>query len=322
MHDWLLPALSIGSRVALDGAGRVRSVYRQACNIELDGGALLTLLSADLGNLPHGIRCVLPEPQDLRGRLRPGQAVAGNGSRLRIAQAGVTIERSRAAWWRCELPACDVYARPAVEAMLAALAVLREYALRGGFAPLVLNDTDPGSPLEQAIRRRLLNSLPLLDRGAASLDPAQAVKALEQLAGLGPGLTPSGDDFIVGYLASLTSRCQLERGLRPFLNRLTGPLARLAGASNPISRQFILNAVEGEFAEGLTQLVAAIAAPDRQLAREAAERVASMGHSSGCDSLLGLLFGLCPALVLGSSPSLAAGAGRQRSHPAGESITA
>jgi len=322
MQDWILPALSIGSRVAADAAGHVRSVYRQACNVELDSGALLTLLSAALGNLPHGIRCALPEPKDLRVWLRPGQAVARDGSRLRTPRGRVTIELSHAAPWRCELPACDVYARPAVQAMLATLAVLRERALRGGFAPLVLNEADPGSPLEQAMRKRLLDSLPMLNRAGASLDAALAAKALEQLAGLGPGLTPSGDDFIVGYLAALHSRCQLEPALRTFLRGLTAPLARLAAASNLLSRQFILNAVEGEFAEGLTQLVAAIATHDRQLAREAAEQVASVGHSSGCDSLLGLLFGLCPVLVLGPAPSRAAGALRHGSQHAGESITA
>jgi hypothetical protein len=321
MQEWILPALSIGSRVAPDAAGRVSSVYRQACNIELGTGALLTLLCAALGNLPHGIRFALPEAQDLRMRLRPGQAVVRDGARLRIAHAGVRIELSHAAPWRCELAACDVYARPAVQAMLAALAALRAHMQRGGFAPLVLSDAEPAAPLEQAMRRRLLDCLPLLDSAAANLDPALAMQALERLAGLGPGLTPSGDDFIVGYLASLHSRCQLDPVLRPFLNGLTAPLARLAAASNPISRQFILNAVDCEFAEALTQLVAAIAAHDQQGAREAAEQVASVGHSSGCDSLLGLLFGLHPSLVLGPAPSLLAGAGRHASHHAGESIT-
>src|SRR5262249_55016947 len=184
-----------------------------------------------------------------RAWLRPGQTVAREGSCLRIAQAGVAVELSHAARWRCELPACDVYASPGVRAMLVACAVLRDHAARGGFAPLVLDDADLGSPLGEAMRRRLLQLLPLLDRAMASLDAAQAMRALEQLAGMGPGLTPSGDDFIVGYLASLHSRCRREAVLRPFLNGLTAPLARLAAASNPISRQFMLNAVEGEFAE-------------------------------------------------------------------------
>ena len=148
--------------------------------------------------------------------------------------------------------------------------------------------------------------MPWLDSAGASLDAALAMKALEQLSGLGPGLTPSGDDFIVGYLAGLHSRCRCEPVLRPFLSGLTAPLVRLAGASNSISRQFILNAVEGEVAQGLAQLVAAIAAHEERLVRETAERVACVGHSSGCDSLLGLLFGLRPSLVLGRAPSVEA----------------
>jgi len=308
MHDWTLPALTIGSRVAPAAAGRVRSVYRQACNVELDSGALWTLLCATLGNLPHGIRFTLPGPQDLRGWLRLGQAVVHETSQLRIAQAGVTIELSGASRWSCELSACDVYATPVARAMLTAFAVLREHSVRGGFAPLVLNDANPGSPLARAMRRRLWRSLPLLDSARASLDAPLAAKALEQLAGLGPGLTPSGDDFIVGYLVALHSRCRLEPVLRPFLDGLISPLARVATTSNPISRQFILNALEGECAEGLAAVVAAVAAHDQQRARATAERLACFGHSSGCDSLLGLLYGLRPSLVLGSAPSLAEGA--------------
>jgi hypothetical protein len=312
MHDCILPALSIGSRVAPVGAGRVRSVYRQACAVELESGALLTLLCAALGNLPHGIRFALPEPHDLREWLRPGHAVVHESSQLRIAQARVTIELSRAARWSCELSACDVYATPIVRAIFAALAVLREHSVRGGFAPLVLNDADPASPLAGAMRRRLWSSLPLLDSARASLDAPLAAKVLEQLAGLGPGLTPSGDDFIVGYLAALHSRCRLDSALRPFLDGLISPLARVASASNLISRQFMLNALDGEFAEGLAVVVAAIAAHDGQRARAAAERLACLGHSSGCDSLLGLLFGLRSSLVLGSASSVAEGAVPQR----------
>jgi hypothetical protein len=292
----------------------VHSVYRQACNIELDNGALLTLLAQGLGNLPHGIRCALPDPADFQVWLRPGQAVAAGGLWLRISQAGIAVDLSGATRWRCKLDACalDPYAGPTVRAMLAVRLLLREQAPCSGFAPLVLDDADPGSPLERAMQRRLRQTLPALGRASMSLDSALAVKALEQLAGLGPGLTPSGDDFIVGYLAGLYSRCAREPTLCPFLQGLVAALTRLADAANVISRQFIFNALEGEFSEWFAELVLAIAQDDLSL-RESVARVVRIGHSSGADSLVGLLFGLRPSLVLGYAPAAARSCASQAS---------
>ena len=296
-----ISALSVGSRAPCHFTrGSLHSVYRQVCNIELENGTLATLLAQGLGNLSHGIRCALPDPADFRVWLRPGQAVAAGGLLLRIPQAGVVIDLSGAGRWCCKLDACtlDPYAAPTVRAMLAVRLLLREQAPRGGFAPLVLDDAEPGSPLERAMQRRLRQTLPTLGRASISLDSALAVKALEQLAGLGPGLTPSGDDFIVGYLAALYSRCSREPVLRPFLDRLTAALARLAATAKLISRQFISNALEGEFSEWLAELVWAIAAQDDLRLRQSTARVVRIGHSSGADSLVGLLFGLRPSLVL------------------------
>ena len=296
----LIPALSIGSRALYRFVrGGVHSVYRQACNVELDDGALVTLLGREPGNLPHGIRCVLPEPEDFQVWLRPGQSVAADGASLYVPEAGVAIDLSGAAHWRCGLDGCaiDPDAEPSVRALRAARLVLQQQMPRGGFAPLLLHDAVPGSSMERAMQKRLGQTLPALSRASSSLDCVAAAQALEQLAGLGPGLTPSGDDFIVGYLAALHARCSHELLLRPFLGGLIAPMTRLAAAANLISRQFMVNALAGEFSESLAQVVLAIATHDKLRLQESAARLVRVGHSSGADSLVGLLFGLRPWLV-------------------------
>jgi hypothetical protein len=190
-----------------------------------------------------------------------------------------------------------------MRALLAVRLLLREQAPRSGFAPLVLSATEPAAPLERALQRRLKQALPALGCASMSFNPALAVSALEQLAGLGPGLTPSGDDFIVGYLAGLCSRRLQEPVVRPFSDALVGGLAGLAPAASPISRQFIFDAMQGEFSEWLAELVFAIAAQDDLRLRESVVRVVRVGHSSGADSLVGLLFALRPSLVLEYVPT-------------------
>ena len=154
------------------------------------------------------------------------------------------------------------------------------------------------------MQRRLRQALPALSCAGSNLDCDAAAQALARLAGLGPGLTPSGDDFIVGYLAALSSRRVCEPWLWPYLSELSGPVMQFALAANLISRQYLLNALAGEFPESLAQVVVGIAGNDDLRLRESTARLVRVGHSSGADSLLGLLFGLCPAFVL-ADPAMA-----------------
>jgi hypothetical protein len=300
-----ISALSIGSRARCRFVrGGVHSVYRQACNIELDDGTLVTLLAPETGNAPHGIRCALPEPADFQAWLYPGLAVAADGVLLRIPQAAVAVDFSGATRWRCGVRTCaiDPYLGSTLRALCSVRWLVRELAPRSGFEPLLLDTAAPGSPLECAMQRRLRHALPALAEASSSLDCVATAQALGQLAGLGPGLTPSGDDFIVGYLAALHSRCSCEPLLRSFLDELTAPLTELAAAANPISRQFLLDALEGDFSESLERLVLAVRADDEPRLRESVARLVRTGHSSGTDSLLGVLFGLRPSLVLEDVP--------------------
>ena len=305
-----LRAEHIGSRVALRPArATVHSVFRQACNIETDDGSLVTLLASQAGNLPHGIRCVLPEPEDFQALLEPGQRVAiGEGS-LQVQEAGVTVDLSAASLWHCALPACviNAYSDASFRLLLELRAILREQAPAGGLVPLLLRDEVPSSALDHALQRRLLRALPTLREASLVSDASLAAQALEQLVGLGPGLTPSGDDFIVGYLAALCTRRSTERGSRLLLTGLIAFVTGLAARTNLISRQFILDALAGEVSEHLAELVRALCLQDDARFRAFASRVAGIGHSSGADSLVGLLFGFSPSLVLGQAIDLRAG---------------
>jgi hypothetical protein len=269
----------------------------------------VTILAAPAGNLPHGIRCSLPEPADFQTLLAPGQRVAIGAGSLQVQEAGVTVDLSSASLWRCAMPAgvIDAYSTSTFRMLVELRAILREQARAGGLAPLLLRDARPSSPLDQALQRRLLHALPTLRRASLASDASLAAHALEWLVGLGPGLTPSGDDFIVGYLAALYSCCSQERGRRSLLTGLIAKVTGLTVRTNLISRQFILDALAGEVSEPLAELVRALWQRDDARFRTFASRVAGIGHSSGADSLVGLLFGLAPSLVLGPETEFRAG---------------
>jgi hypothetical protein len=137
------------------------------------------------------------------------------------------------------------------------------------------------------------------DRGLAlaeasrALDVDRAMAGVRALIGCGPGLTPAGDDLVVGLLAGL--RC--TRGDDPardrFLRALGAGVTAAAAATGEISRACLRQALVGEVAEPLAKLAGAIAGGAPPLEVEAAAgRALSVGHTSGGDGVAGLLLGM------------------------------
>ncbi|MDQ1426756.1 MAG: hypothetical protein QOK39_232, partial [Acidimicrobiaceae bacterium] len=106
--------------------------------------------------------------------------------------------------------------------------------------------------------------------------------------GLGPGLTPSGDDTLAGILLAARLR-------RPEAEDHLVALAKTV-ATHEISRAFLLWAARGQSIEPVHRLLAGDATAARDLA--------AFGHTSGADLALGLRYGLTAPWQerLGSAP--------------------
>ncbi len=293
----------IGDCVPARARGRVHSVFERACNIETRAGELVTLLAQVLGNVPHGIRLAGPVAP-FGAWLAPGQYAILDGAALCLPDAGVTVDLSGAAVWRGAVAAvptdhCSMNADGAALAVsLRELrATLADRALEQGFAPLLAAAAGAGARpcVERALATRLSHALPLLARATERRDIPAVVGATARLVGLGPGLTPSGDDFIAGYLAALWSRAGFDSGLDAMLPPLADALAPLFLRTNAISRQMLSDAAQGRFAERLIDVTVAISGGGDVV--DATVRALASGHSSGADTLCGLLFGYAPHLA-------------------------
>jgi hypothetical protein len=131
-----------------------------------------------------------------------------------------------------------------------------------------------------------------LERILAGARATGDVAALGGLVGLGEGLTPSGDDLLVGILAGglLASAQRPAAAWRRALDGVLRP--RLALGSPRLSRQLIEAALEGAFAEPLLALGEALTATDAARLESAAHDLLALGHRSGADLLWGLGVGL------------------------------
>nr|WP_319392234.1 DUF2877 domain-containing protein [uncultured Desulfobacter sp.] len=107
-----------------------------------------------------------------------------------------------------------------------------------------------------------------------------AADYLAKLIGLGLGLTPSGDDFLCGVLAAMTMRATCPGQLSILKTKVLQKL----NLTNDISAEFLRCACEGHFSIPVTQFYKA-ASPE-----EIALSFSKIGHSSGADTLNGILF--------------------------------
>ena len=292
----VLFADSVGARVPARARAQVHSVFQRACNIETGSGELVTLLAPGSGNLPHGIRCDSPIAP-LFPRLRQGQAATLEGAAFRVPAAGLVVDLSHAAVWTGTVAGASPRLRGAAAhgALRELCETLREHAPDLGVAPALFSSGSPHSTLERALVARLAQTLPILACATETRDASAVVSALSALVGLGAGLTPAGDDFIVGYLAALWSRSRREPGIAALLRALAVPVGKLSLHTNAISRQMLLDALQGHFAERVTEVVRCVCGGGDVAG--AAMRALQIGHSSGADIMCGLVFGYSPTLT-------------------------
>jgi len=114
-----------------------------------------------------------------------------------------------------------------------------------------------------------------------------APRAANALIGLGPGLTPAGDDFAGGALIALRAA-----GHAPLADRAAAwALARAEKGTGKISRAHLRCAAAGEGHEALHALLRALDNGQRAIER-ALRALSRVGHGSGRDAAAGALLAL------------------------------
>lgn len=113
---------------------------------------------------------------------------------------------------------------------------------------------------------------------------ADPPRTVEGLIGLGPGLTPSGDDLLAGALIALRAL-----GWPQAADRLGRWLLRRARArTHAISYAHLVCAAEGEGATALHDTLAALSSPGTPGLGGCLDALSTVGHSSGWDATAGL----------------------------------
>jgi hypothetical protein len=108
---------------------------------------------------------------------------------------------------------------------------------------------------------------------------------ISRLIGMGPGLTPSGDDFIGGMMVALHGLGELG-----ICRQLWAPTRRCATeAGNPIAMAHLEAAAEGLASAGIHRAMAAIMEGGAKISEETLTDIDGIGHTSGWDAMAGIV---------------------------------
>lgn len=162
--------------------------------------------------------------------------------------------------------------------------LLRREALVDSFAHLVF-DAKANIPLPPRILQAAQEAVPNLYAGMDKQDEVIIAAAAQRLAGLGPGLTPAGDDLLLGVMHGLWVSVSKKKSAN--WSRLIAEVA--TPRTHALSGAWLNAGARGEAAEPWHQLFSAIETKDADGLKAAAMRILPTGHTSGADALGGFV---------------------------------
>jgi hypothetical protein len=141
------------------------------------------------------------------------------------------------------------------------------------------------TPLTRIARQRIARFTFWLRGALEAHHVPQSSQPIQHLIGLGPGLTPSGDDFLTGALALLDALA--ERKAHAALAHAIAVAPR--GLTSALSDCLLRAAAAGHVSENLCCAVSAVIADE---ADKAVAAIRKIGHSSGWDMMAGIVTAL------------------------------
>jgi hypothetical protein len=141
---------------------------------------------------------------------------------------------------------------------------------------------DTTNPVEDQLSKRIDEFYKSL------LDNNLDVENIKNLIGLGIGLTPSGDDFLTGFLASL-SVFEKNKDLHDKISFFIKPLIH---STTDISAAMLKASIEGKYRELLSEFIYSFLESDVDNFTKSFNNLLSIGSSSGTDMIIGAVLGI------------------------------
>ena len=260
-------------------AGKVLAVHARACNLVTDQGAVIALVVPGIGDGPLNI--VLGDWPGCMSGVQAGTRVTCGPDRLLLDGFKIALDAADT-WEPC--PNWDDLraARGAIEASLERLvAIGLDHDSNNVLVPL-LGEPSFAQGLASILVQRFREAALQLKAGWRG-DEGALAEGGAALAGLGDGLTPAGDDFLMGVMLWAWLAHPTPRQFCETLSQAAVPRTTIFSAA------FLEAAARGQCSIAWHRLLAALA-EDRPKIAGAAQGVLARGASSGLDALIGFLY--------------------------------
>jgi hypothetical protein len=294
-----LQATSVGHIVRswlADGPvkARVHGVFRTSFNVLLESGFLVTFLDQPLRG-PANI--VVPGLDTLLGCLEPGQLARLSLIAVVLPEPALCLDLSSAQLWRGTwLPAEKGIDAESCRARIdTASKIAAEHGDMLGYLGSTSNQSpkkaaspETQSPMRSQVRAQLQTAIQGLCMAALAEDVDLAFACAQQMIGLGPGLTPSGDDFLSGFLLALQLAGCAAGSCTEWLERVSAGVSAMAhGRTTLVSSTQLCLAAQGEADEVTGRAITAILWGEIDL-NASAKALLEVGSTSGSDILAGI----------------------------------
>jgi hypothetical protein len=260
-------------------SARVLHVFEPVCNLINSKGHIISIVIPQIGNGPFGL--IIPQINFTD--------ILESKSAVRIINTSFSIGLIEISTGGCKIwqPSPDWEKLRSHRDRLKTSAkliedLLVEEAPNDSFARIsTLISTSHNIPTEVYKAGKI--GIAQLSKALDTMDTEQIIVYAEQLAGLGSGLTPAGDDFLMGVMHALWAILPEQRA-----EQLSGEIAEAASPlTASLSAAWLRAAAHGEAGERWHELFDAIIYADGDKFLSAARRILPTGHSSGADALGG-----------------------------------
>lgn len=268
-------------------AATIHSVFERVVNLQFAHGRLVTLACSDSDDAPGTVIAAVRGWRGF-GLQAGGTARYADGMIVLGDVAVIALEHARP--WHCRLPSFA----PDQNLLRSNLALAQDYLAQHGTGIALQTSAEKApakshaggfDPVLVRIFQHAAQQLWLaLVRGDLSLAQEHAC----QLVGLGPGLTPAGDDFLMGLLAVLNIPGSPAYDLRQLGDAVVESAALRTHA---ISLAGLHHAASGRVTARVVRLCEALMQDSPTTMRAALQHVLQMGSSSGTDMATGVLAG-------------------------------
>ncbi len=288
-----------------DVHGQIHSVFQRALNIETSGGQLISVLSMAGLDGPNTVVTELPRGLGFISMgLRSGMPVRLDRMEADLGHGALCLQISTAQKWWPRLASGEERLDMArlKRNLSALLRALPQEEFTEGLAGLVflVGKMVAGRwrtierQRHSRLARQALPGIRNLLQGALERDGILLKKALGKLVGLGVGMTPSGDDLLLGFVGTLSNVSRRVGGpeVGDLLEIVKHHLAAMKDRTTFVSGNLMSYACAGRVSSPILSVIRTLLYGKTSAASCATGRLLEQGASSGAEILLGILLAL------------------------------